>query len=234
MKKDEKDQARKLRGEGMSITEIVEILHVAKSSVSVWVRDVVLTTTQQAGISRKGRSIKSVESRRISRLRNERTRRRVHFDAAVTEISDVTTRDLFHIGCALYWGEGTKTKRGTLNFTNSDPRSIQVMRQFFKRVCGVSDEKFRGHVILHPHLDKVRAERYWSQISEVPLEQFYKTSMQQSKSSKGKKDSLSFGTFSLSVNDTVLYLRVMGWLEGMYSMLVTGENYVPCKYHQFL
>lgn len=58
--------------------------------------------------------------------------------------------------------------------------------------------------------------------------------MQQSRASKCKKDSLPYGTFSMSVNDTVLYLKIMGWLEGIYLGLSAPDTHMPCKYHQFL
>lgn len=234
MKKIEMDRARVLRKEGRSINEIVRTLGVAKSSVSLWVRNIELTVEQREKISGRGRSIESIERRRAARLSNERTRRRVFFDEAITNIEGVSKEQLFFLGTALYWGEGSKTKRGTVDFTNSDPRSIQIMMRYFKEVCGVPGPKFRAHVILHPHLDARKAERYWHKVSRIPLRQFQKTSMQHNRASLNKKDSLPFGTFSICVYDTTLYLRIMGWMEGMYVRLINENMQVPCKYHQFL
>lgn len=47
MRKQERKQARVLRTKGWSINQIVNNLHVAKSSVSVWVRDIQLTNNQK-------------------------------------------------------------------------------------------------------------------------------------------------------------------------------------------
>ncbi|HQT82965.1 MAG TPA: hypothetical protein PLW99_02345, partial [Candidatus Paceibacterota bacterium] len=189
---------------------------------------------QKKELSEHGRSVESVERRRLVRLANERVRRRVYFEDAVNRIRNVSENDLFFLGTALYWGEGSKTKRGTVDFTNADPRSIQVMMRYFREVCGVSDKKFRGHVILHPHLDARKAERYWSRISGIPLNQFHKTSMQHNTASKNKKDSLPLGTFAIGIYDTVLYLRIMGWMDGMYARLIEKDKQIPCKFHQFL
>ena len=234
MKKLEKDRARALRKQGHSMNEIKRMLDVAKSSVSLWTKDIELTTKQKQKLSEHGRSVESVERRRNARLANERARRRVYFEKAITKIDGVSKDDLFFLGTALYWGEGSKTSRGTVNFTNADPRSIQVMMHYFKKICDVPDQKFRGHVILHPHLDSIKAERYWSKISGIPVTQFHKTSMQHNKASQNKKDSLPFGTFSVGVYDTVLYLKIMGWMEGMYRQLVNKNKQIPCKFHQFL
>lgn len=234
MKKVERDKARALRRQGYSMNEIVRTLGIAKSSVSLWTKDIELSAQHRKRLSERGRSIESIERRRQARLRNERARRRPFFEQAVADITEMTQDQLFLIGVALYWGEGSKTKRGTVDFTNSDPQSIQIMMRFFREVCNVPRSKFRGHVILHPHLDAEKAERYWSRISGVPRSQFYKTTMQHNRASKNKKDSLPLGTFAIAVHDTILFLRIIGWMEGVYSHLVPKSKQVPSKIHQFL
>lgn len=47
MKTEQREAARELRRQGRSVNEIVRELGVAKSSVSLWVRDVELTAEQQ-------------------------------------------------------------------------------------------------------------------------------------------------------------------------------------------
>ena len=187
MKKIERDRSRELRKQGYSMNEITRMLGVAKSSVSLWTGDIELTSKQRQKLSENGRSVESVERRRHARLTNERARRRPYFENAVAEIENLSRRDLFFLGTSFYWGEGSKANRGTVDFTNSDPRGIQVMMRYFKEVCNVPDQKFRGHVILHPHLDARKAEHYWSKISGIPLTQFHKTSMQHNKASKNKR-----------------------------------------------
>lgn len=234
MKKAEKDSARILRHRGYSMNQIVSELGVAKSSVSLWVRDIELSDTHRAGLSARGRSVESIERRRISRLANERARRSIVFKAAAESILSFTEEQIFLIGLGLYWGEGSKTSRGSASFFNSDPRSIQIMMRFYKEIGEVPDLKFRGHIFLHPHLDSSKAEEYWSKISGIPLSQFNKTTMQHNRASKGKKDSLPLGTFAITVHDTNLYLRIMGWLEGIYVKAVPERDQVPCRFHAHL
>ena len=47
MKLKEKEESRRLRSEGLSITRIAKQLNVGKASVSYWVRDIVLTEEQK-------------------------------------------------------------------------------------------------------------------------------------------------------------------------------------------
>lgn len=82
MKLMEKEAARTLRKEGYSINQIVETLNFSKASVSVWVRDIMLTKEQKNRLSRRGRSVESIERRRNNRLANEHKKRRYVMDLA--------------------------------------------------------------------------------------------------------------------------------------------------------
>jgi len=218
MKLKEKKLARKLRKLGYSINEICKKARLAKGSVSLWVRDIKLTPGQKRRISEKGIKKDVIEKRRITRLTRENARRQIIIDKAKSEINNLSKKELHYMGAALYWAEGSKTKRGVVQFSNSDPRLIQFMMRFFREICKVPKKKFRGHIGLHPHLSTKRAEKYWSGVSRIPLNQFYKTTKQQSKASKGKKDSLPFGTFNIKICSTELFLKIKGWIEKLYEL----------------
>ena len=145
MKEKEKNFAIKLRREGLSMGEIAERVGVAKSSISLWVGKIELTAVQRKQLSLKSRSKDSIEKRRASRLANESTKRQLVIDAARREITPLSKKELWLSGIMLYWAEGGKTQR-MVRFSNSDPEMIKIMMAFFRRVCGVPEEKFRGHI----------------------------------------------------------------------------------------
>lgn len=217
MKVNEKNLARELRKRGWSINDIYRKLDVAKSSASTWVRDIELTTFQKKELSEKGVKKEVIERRRITRLTRENTRRQAIIDKAKQDIHRLSEKDLFLVGITLYWAEGGKTQRGLVRFSNSDPGAIEVMMTFFRKICRVPEKKFRGYIHIHPHLDVKKAESYWSSISRIPLNQFYKTYRKPNKASLGKKDSLPLGTLDIYVCDTELFLKIMGWIEGIKS-----------------
>lgn len=223
MKTKERKRARELRLKGWSIKDIYTELGVGKGSVSVWVRDIELTVEQTSKLSKRSHSREVEERRRITRLTRENARRQVVVDQAKAEITDISNQALFFIGISLYWAEGSKTRRGIVELTNADPALIQVGMQFFRKICRVPEEKFRGHVILHPHLEKERAEGYWSTVSGISTSQFFKTSMQQSRASKKKRDTLPYGTFAIVICDTTLFLRIKGWTEGLHGTLLSND-----------
>lgn len=213
MKKNEKDKARELRKEGKSLNEISTLLGVSKASVSIWVRDIELTQRQRAALNANGFSVDAIEKRRINRIQNTLVRHRGVMDVAKGKIDTISPRDLFFIGVALYWGEGGKARGGQARLANSDPKLVKMMMRFFREICEVPEEKFRGHIHTFSHLNVKSAEKYWSEISGIPLTQFFKTYSKPSKASLNKKDSLPYGTLDISIGSTELYLKLMGYIE---------------------
>ena len=224
MRKLEKVAAQKLRQEGRSIKEIEKILGIRRSSISVWVRDIALSDEQKKRLAGRGHSLEVTERRRETRLANETRMRKVFLEEGKTEIANMREIDLRMLALGLYWGEGSKTSRGSLELSNTDPRIVQIYVLFLKRVCDFSNEKMHGHVSIHSHLSRRRAERYWSGISGIPLKQFQNTSIQHSRAGAGERDSLPYGTFTVGVYDTSARIRLEGWIQGIYKHLFPSQR----------
>src|SRR3990172_2835526 len=126
MKLIEKEKARALRKRGKSINQIVKEAGLTKSSVSLWVRDIVLTKAQKNKLSERGRSMESIEKRRLIRLSNEQVKRQIIIDEAKKDFIRISLEELKLIGIILYLGEGGKTERGTARLSNSDPLIIKI------------------------------------------------------------------------------------------------------------
>ena len=212
MKLEEKLKAIELRKKGASMKEIARALKVAKSSVSLWVGKIQLTSVQRKRLTLRGFSVDVIEKRRLSRINRTQRERLTIMNEAAKAIPTLSRHELWLLGIALYWGEGGKTNHGCVRLSNSDPAVIKFMMRFFREVCKVPESKFRGHVHTFSHLNKNKAEKYWSEISDIPRKQFFKTYTKPSIASKNKKDSLPYGTFQIYVNDTKLFLTIMGWI----------------------
>jgi predicted transcriptional regulator len=215
MLKKEKEEAIKLREKGLSINEIARFIGVAKSSVSLWVRNVKLNFNQIDDLAGRKYKREFIEKRRETRLKNEIAKRQITIDAAKKEIRKLSEKELWLIGVMLYWAEGGKTQR-LVRFSNGDPEMIKIMMAFFRKICKVREEKFRGYIHIHPHLNHKKAERYWSSISGISLKKFFKTYRKINVSSKNKKDTLPFGVMDIYICDTELFLKISGWARGIF------------------
>lgn len=216
----EKEKARVLRRQGKSINQIVAEAGLIKSSVSLWVRDIVLTKEQKNNLSLRGHTLESIENRRISRLSNAQKQRQAVIDKAKEDFKKISLEELKIIGIILYMGEGAKTNRGMVSLANSDPSIIKVMMRFFREVCCVPEEKFRAHIHTFAHANVDETEKFWSKIAGIPRKQFYKTYIKPSAASLQKRKTLPFGTVDIIVCDTKLFLTIMGWIERIKELIV--------------
>jgi len=213
MKVKEREHARTLRKEGRSMNQIIEETGYSKASVSFWTRDILLTEEQRNKISKRGRSMESIERRRASRNLNQTRKRMITINAAKQDFPSLSLRDLKLIGAMIYWGEGRKAGNWSVSLANSDPEIIKVMMRFFREVCNVPEEKFRAQVHTFEGASVPKIEKYWSQISSIPTKQFYKTYIKPSKASLQKRKTLPYGTLDIYVHDTKLFLTIKGWIE---------------------
>jgi hypothetical protein len=213
----ERIKARHLRHKGFSLNQIVSTLKVSKSSASVWVRDVKMTSAQTKFLRHKAHLKEVITKRVTTRLKNENARRRIIMDNHKVAISKpINLETLKILGTCLYWAEGGKSQKNrSFSFWNSDPKMVQVMLAFLRNVCKIPEENFRAHINLHIHLDARAAERYWSAVSRIPVSQFYKTTKVVSRASKNTRDTLPYGTFSIQIPSTDLFLKMLAWIEAV-------------------
>ena len=122
-KVEEQERARALRAEGWTMPDIAAELGVARSSVSLWTRDVPFTPGPRRSRERGPNVLQRRKADEIERLR-------VEGSDIVGHLSD---RDLLIAGTALYAGEGDK-RDGSVGFTNSDPRMIDLFCRWL-RTC---------------------------------------------------------------------------------------------------
>lgn len=215
MKLDERNMAVSLREKGYAINQIANEINVAKSSVSLWVRDVKLTQLQIDKLKTLPFTSQAIEKRRKSRLDNEQAKRYYHISNAEKEITNISAHDLWLMGTMLYWAEGGKTQR-MVRFSNGDPEMIIIMMKYFELICKVPKSKMRGHIHIHEGLNSAAARAYWSAVSTIPIKQFFKTYQKPVISSLNKKHSLPHGVLDVYVLDTALFYKITGWAKGIF------------------
>ncbi len=215
MKLIEKDASIDLRRKGYAINAIAKELGVAKSSVSLWVRNIQLTERQVNKLKLSPFTNIAIERRRESRLKNENRKRQESISSAQSEVPILDAKNLWLMGVMLYWAEGGKTQR-MVRFSNGDPEMIKIMIKFFKIVCEVPNTKLRGYIHIHDSLDHKAAEEYWSNISGIPISQFFKTYRKPNKSSLNNKNTLPYGVLDIYVLDVKLFYKISGWAKGIF------------------
>ncbi len=220
MKSAEKQRARELRCSGLSYNDILRQVSVSKGTLTLWLRDIILTKYQIECIDNKQKAGRE----RFSLLMHARRERRwAEYQAEAETEYVVLSRDpAFMFGLALYVGEGSKTIQNEVCITNCDPRVIQKGVEFFLKI-GVPYEALRCAIHLHPELCQENAESYWQQITGLPKQQFHKTQRSVSSASNGKKGNLQvYGTCQVRASSTKVRQKLSRWMD----LALTARSFI--------
>lgn len=76
-------------------------------------------------------------------------------------------------------------------------------------------KKMRVHVRVHSDVEGEGAKKYWSKITGIPPQQFYKTTYKVSSSAGKRFNRLSHGIASIIICDTNLFYKIQGWIEAV-------------------
>jgi hypothetical protein len=172
----EKEKAMELRRKGYSYKEIQEVIPVAKSSLSLWLKDFPLTDSEKHTL--KGRKDGNISRGRIRAAASNRMRRVVRdgflFRDAKREFEEKSKDPFFHVGVALYWGEGAK-RNTYFCFTNSDSEMMAVMVTWIEKFLSVKKTEIRARLYTHKPFAHENSEKYWSDSLGLPIANFRKT-----------------------------------------------------------
>ncbi|HEX7147489.1 MAG TPA: hypothetical protein VF512_08265 [Actinomycetota bacterium] len=168
----EQQQARQLRRTGLPLAEIAAHLGVAKSSVSLWVRDV-----EFSPLPREFSPLPRPPRGRRRDPNALQRRKRAEIDRLVEEgrarIGRLSDREFLVAGVALYAGEGAK-RDGAVKFANSDPRMIAFYCAWLRRFFEIDEARLRVRLYLYEGLDLDASVAFWSELTGIPPSQFQK------------------------------------------------------------
>ena len=193
--------------------EIARLVGVSVASVSYWVRDVPLTSDQQAHLLRR-MSANGRAAAAASRSRAAREVRRSYQERG--RVQARRRRPLHTAGCMLYWAEGSKGRNG-VQFVNSDPAMVRYFVSFLRTYYGVSDEAFRVDCNLFAdHAERQHEiEQFWLDTLELPPSCLRRSTVNAySKYSKKKrKGRLPYGTVRICIHSTEIVQQIYGAIQ---------------------
>ncbi len=162
------------RKEGASIPQLAKEFGVAKSSVSLWVRDVTLSEKDKRLLilhTREGLA-RSHEARTIQKA-VWLSKKQDESNRIVETVFLNHERDVWKITAALlFWCEGGKGLNSGIQFMNSDPNMIATFLHALRSGFEIDETKLRALIHLHTYHDRVRQTKFWIQITGIPIERF--------------------------------------------------------------
>ncbi|KKU87716.1 MAG: hypothetical protein UY18_C0027G0009 [Microgenomates group bacterium GW2011_GWF2_47_9] len=225
----ERSEAIAYRRRGKSIKWIANNLSVSQGSVSVWCRDVVLSSEQIELLEKNARDPNY--GRRLLnsiRQREERiSREKDLYSQGKMEVGKINKRELFLVGVGLYWAEGYK-KDSQVGFGSSDPGMILFFIKWLKDYFEYRSEDLTFRVTVNEaheyRIDEIIS--YWSNTLNVSREQFKKPFFQRVKWKKiYDNPNEYYGVLRVRVRRSSSFLRkILGMIGGLKAD-VERDNY---------
>lgn len=210
----EQQEARRLRrDEGLSINDICNKLHVSKSSVSYWVRDIILTDDQVVKLKNKN----PIFNNQI-RARNALSKKRLSIRASYQEEGKQLAKlnePLHIIGCILYWGEGAKDRNSCV-IVNTDSNLLLKFKQFLEYYFPKSNIKIKINCYQQPTLNQIDIENYWLNLLKLDRSKLNKTQFNNKPRSANKLSTnlkYPYGMCTIIVNSTQIVQHIYGALQ---------------------
>lgn len=175
---DVRRECRRLRAQGLSYDQIAAKTGASKGSLSLWLRgqpSLAREPYDQREHLRRIQPMAVAEHRRRALERSARARA-----VGRSAVGDLTERDLFVVGLALYWAEGSKDKpwrrNGRVILINGDPGVLRVFLAWLD-LMGVPEEERQYRLTIHESANVIANERWWADELQIPLASFARATL---------------------------------------------------------
>lgn len=213
------DLTRTARRNGLSYGIIAKKFNLSKSTVSLWCRDIALSTEQQNKLTQNSRWILTLgakhnhdcRTKEIEKIEKESSR----------EIDKLSIDTFMIAGAMLYWAEGSKSK--LLAITNSDEKMIIFFLKWLEKFFKVNIKTdINAHLHIHNQEEDQEIKKYWSKLTGIPLKNFGK-SFVKPKGTGRRKNILSHGIIRIRLvgkGSTDKRIKIMSWVEKTYQLAI--------------
>ena len=139
----------------------------------------------------------------------------VHRDKPCFQLRQPLTaeqKQLFTAGLMLYWAEGAKQGH-SVDLANTDSRVILIFLKFLREICGVAESRLRVLIYAYEGQDADAICQYWSELTQIPREQFLKPYMSRLRNDRKRQRVLPYGVAHIRYNDKRLFQQLFSWIE---------------------
>lgn len=168
-----------LRQCGKTYPEINRILeaNIPKSTLSYWCKQIPFSQKYKQRI--QNLNLRSLDRARQLAWAAIKRKRQIYLDTLrrhnIKLERTLEDKRVAKIALAmLFWAEGSKTKKGSVVFGNSDPTMIALFLKLLKVCYPINSVKFRCTLQCRADQNIRKLEHFWSRITQIPLAQFYR------------------------------------------------------------
>ncbi len=167
----DKEQAIKLRLQGLSYSQIKAEMGLHKSTLSGWLREYPLSNEQIKML--RDFSPQRIEKCRNTKAKKVKDRHDSVYSKVISDIGMLSKRDIFIAGFFLYWGEGSKSEKATTGLSNTDPAMVRFFIKWIQ-LLNVDNKKLHVTLQLYTDMDIEKEIIFWSKELALSKELFRK------------------------------------------------------------
>src|SRR6266511_1312987 len=212
-----------LHKQGLSYSEIEQILFLPKSTLSFWLKKVELTSRQRKKLRerqlRAGRA--GLEKKNLRKSQVIETIQ----NSSAQAIQKISKRELWLMGIILYWRErflngNENDLRKGVHFTSSDPNLVRLFLKWLKDIGQITNEEIKFDIVVGEDKKNMTSEviAYWAKTMGFPEYLFSHIYFQKIRKKKSKRKILKkseFGLLRLRVQaSSMLARQISGWIKG--------------------
>lgn len=194
--------AIEMRKRGFSYSEIENRLHIPKSTLSYWLKNVKLTPEQVRKLNDKRvQTAKSNAQKKVSKTL--RAIEEIKLSSA-QDIKDISKKELWLMGIVLYWKNGNKSdlKKG-VHFSSSDPYMQKLFLKWLREIGGIQNEEIKFEIFAPEKFFEEDINK-WSKITGFSKNSFRHLYVQKTRFLRVKV-----------AQSSMLARQIAGWIEGL-------------------
>ena len=160
----EKQKAIQLRLSGKSYNEILSLLKVSKGSLSLWLRDIPISSEKKKELNRRGYMNGQVQATLAMQKKWKLWRDEAREEGR--QLALKSSNSLMIIGCTLYWCEGSKN-RNRIVLPNTCPELAKKFYDFLIFSLKIPTSKIKIEFIYHGDEGNAAVEdskKFWSNL----------------------------------------------------------------------
>lgn len=123
----------------------------------------------------------------------------------------------------LYWAEGYKIGKGTVDFANSDPDMVVIFWKFLSEICMVDQERVRLHLYAYEGQKIEDLMQFWCNLLNLPRKKFIKPYIKKAAAPGPRGPRMVHGLVHIRYCDTKLLRQILVWIDEYRQKCVGGR-----------
>lgn len=214
-----KNTTIKLRKKGKSYSEILQVIDVSQSTLSLWLKDIPLPEIHKNRLAQ--RKLKGQMKGGLAKKMSRIARAEKLTASSRNEIHPFSLSEVKLLGTVLYWAEGAKQKENNVAqrvcFSNSDPQMIKIFRIWLDKICHIKENELIYELYIHKSADQEKAQEFWMKYLSLPTSSFKIYLKKHSVKTVRRNAGTGYnGQLRIVVRkSTDLNRKIAGWIEGV-------------------